>query len=116
MTMTAERRADELRAELTQLRCKLANQPIIEEAKGMLMGAFGLDSDQAFELLKTASQSNNVKLRDVARRIVERWTVSGPRPAYREAAEFLATLRHEFGSCDSTAVGADGIEPPTAGV
>jgi hypothetical protein len=95
-SVTVDGRTDELKAELTQLRCKLANQPIIEEAKGMLMGAFGLTSDHAFELLKTASQANNVKLRDVARQLVERWTANGPRPDYREAADFLVALRQEF--------------------
>jgi hypothetical protein len=115
-TLSADGRIDELRAELTQLRCKLANQPVIEEAKGMLMGAFGLSSDHAFELLKTSSQCTNVKVRDVARHIVDRWTVSGPRPDYGEAAEFLVRLREEFGRFDRPGVGADGIEPPTAGV
>ncbi|HKV19547.1 MAG TPA: ANTAR domain-containing protein [Mycobacterium sp.] len=107
---------DELCAELGQLRSKLANQPVIEEAKGMLMGAFGISSDEAFELLRTASQSNNVKLRDVARHLVARWTADGPRPEFAEAADFLVALRHEFGASRQSRVGADGIEPPTAGV
>jgi AmiR/NasT family two-component response regulator len=46
---------------------------VIEQAKGMLMsGSSKLDADAAFELLRRASQRENVKLRDIAQRIVER--------------------------------------------
>ena len=45
-SVATDHRPDELLAEVAHLRCKLANQPVIEEAKGMLMGAFGLDSEQ----------------------------------------------------------------------
>lgn len=50
----------DIRREIIQLRCKIANQPVIEQAKGMLMGAFGLSGDHAFELLKSVSQADNV--------------------------------------------------------
>ncbi len=84
------------RQEVVQLRCKLANQPVIEQAKGMLMAAFGLSGDHAFELLKTVSQANNVKVRCVAQQIVECWPSGGPRPQYDEATEFLLAVRHRF--------------------
>jgi len=55
-----------------QLREAMASRATIEQAKGMLMAAdHSLDPDGAFELLRSASQRENVKLRDVARRIVE---------------------------------------------
>jgi AmiR/NasT family two-component response regulator len=44
---------------------------VIEQAKGKIMGANGCDADTAFALLVKASQRENVKLRDVARRITE---------------------------------------------
>lgn len=50
----------DIRREIIQLRCKIANQPVIEQAKGMLMGAFGLSGDHAFELLMSVSQADNV--------------------------------------------------------
>jgi GAF domain-containing protein len=44
---------------------------LIGQAQGILMERFGLDADQAFGVLRRYSQSNNVKLRVVAERIVE---------------------------------------------
>jgi putative methionine-R-sulfoxide reductase with GAF domain len=55
-----------------QLQEALASRAVIEQAKGVLMaGRPGLTPDGAFDLLRMASQRENVKLRDVARRIVE---------------------------------------------
>ena len=48
----------------------MQNRAVIEQAKGMLMAAQGFDEAAAFEMLVKASQRENVKLRDVARRIV----------------------------------------------
>jgi hypothetical protein len=97
MTFAQDSYADELRCELVQLRCKLTTLPVIEQAKGMLMGAFGLSCDHAFELLKSMSQSHNVKVREVARCVVERWLSDGPRPKYRQASEFLVSIGRELG-------------------
>jgi diaminopimelate decarboxylase len=97
-TCTASDSVADLRRENTQLRCKLANQPDIEQAKGMLMSSFGLSSDQAFDLLRSVSQADNVKLRVVAHHIVSSWTSGGPRPDYEEAAEFLVTVRRRVSS------------------
>lgn len=56
-----------------QLREAMASRATIEQAKGMLMGSDAtLDPDGAFEVLRAASRRENVKLRDIARRIVER--------------------------------------------
>jgi hypothetical protein len=58
----------------------LANQAIvasaehratIEQAKGSLMLAYGLDADQAFAMLQWWSSSRNVKIRDLANRLVD---------------------------------------------
>jgi transcriptional regulator with GAF, ATPase, and Fis domain len=51
----------------------MRSRAVIEQAKGILMAsAPELDSDGAFDLLRRASQRENVKLRDVAGRVVER--------------------------------------------
>jgi hypothetical protein len=42
----------------------------IEQAKGILMLAYGLDADQAFAMLQWWSRNRNVKLRDLAERLV----------------------------------------------
>jgi len=43
----------------------------IEQAKGALMLAYGLDSEQAFAMLRWWSRNRNVKVRDLAVRLVE---------------------------------------------
>jgi ANTAR domain/PAS fold len=47
------------------------SRPVIEQAKGALMVSYGLDADRAFLLLRRYSQRANVKLRDVARNVVQ---------------------------------------------
>jgi GAF domain-containing protein len=49
----------------------MKHRAVIEQAKGMLMAAQGCDEDAAFQLLISASQRENVKLREVALRIVQ---------------------------------------------
>jgi GAF domain-containing protein len=49
----------------------MKHRAVIEQAKGILMGAEGCSEDDAFQLLVQASQRENVKLRDVARRLVD---------------------------------------------
>jgi hypothetical protein len=47
------------------------SRPTIEQAKGVLMMTYAIDAEAAFELLRRYSQLENVKVRDVARSIVE---------------------------------------------
>lgn len=62
-----------------QLSEAMESRAIIEQAKGMLMATTpGLGADDAFTLLRQASQRENVKLREIARRIVERRGAQGP--------------------------------------
>jgi GAF domain-containing protein len=56
-----------------QLDEAMSSRSVIEQAKGILMaGAPDLDADGAFEMLRRASRRENVKLRTIAQRIVER--------------------------------------------
>ncbi len=48
----------------------MQSRAVIEQAKGMLMAAQRCDEDEAFQLLVRASQRENIKLRDIAARIV----------------------------------------------
>jgi PAS domain-containing protein len=50
-----------------------AARAVIEQAKGSLMLAYGLDADQAFAMLNWWSSHRNVKVRDLAARLVESW-------------------------------------------
>ncbi len=54
-----------------QLKEAISTRTLIGEATGILMERHKLRSDEAFELLCRASQEANVKLREVARRVVE---------------------------------------------
>jgi AmiR/NasT family two-component response regulator len=50
----------------------LQSRDLIGQAKGILMAREGITADQAFDMLRRASQRLNVKLRDVAGGIVDR--------------------------------------------
>lgn len=43
----------------------------IEQAKGSLMLAYGLDADQAFAMLRWWSRNKNVKVRDIAEHLID---------------------------------------------
>lgn len=54
-----------------QLRQALRTRSLVGRAQGLLMRDRGYDSDEAFAVLKRASQNKNVKLRDLAGQLVE---------------------------------------------
>ncbi|MET7998280.1 ANTAR domain-containing protein [Amycolatopsis sp. NPDC005232] len=64
--------------ELEQLRQVLSSRAPIEQAKGILMAQRRCTAGEAFEILRELSQDTNVKLRDVARGLIEE-VVSTPR-------------------------------------
>ena len=47
------------------------SRAVIEQAKGALMLVYGLDSDQAFAMLRWWSRNRNVKVRELAAKLVE---------------------------------------------
>ena len=53
---------DRLVTENENLRRKLQTLPVIEQAKGILMGRYGIPADDAFEMLRRWSQHTNTKL------------------------------------------------------
>ena len=62
--------ASQLSEQLTQA---MKSRAVIEQAKGMLMAQSPqLGPDEAFDLLRRASQRENVKLREIAQRIADR--------------------------------------------
>ena len=63
---------DECQDENQHLRAALDTQPLIEQAKGMVIGKHGCSSDEAFRLLGTASMRENRKVRDIAKAMVDR--------------------------------------------
>ena len=63
---------DECQDENQHLRAALDTQPLIEQAKGMLIATHGCSPDQALRLLATASMRENRKVRDIAKAMVQR--------------------------------------------
>jgi GAF domain-containing protein len=62
--------AEKLRS--VQLTEALQSRDVIGQAKGILMERRGADADQAFDILRRASQDLNIKIRDIARTIASR--------------------------------------------
>jgi len=63
----------------TNMRVAMESRAVIEQAKGVLMAQRHVDADQAFEILREASQRYNRKLRDIAFGIVESTATNRPR-------------------------------------
>ena len=62
-----------------QMNEAMQSRAVIEQAKGMLMAQSPtMRSEDAFDLLRRASQRENVKLREIAQRIVDRRPLAGP--------------------------------------
>jgi hypothetical protein len=55
-----------------RMEARLASMPVIEQAKGIIMAQCRCSEDQAFDALRRASQRENIKLRDLAVRVVAR--------------------------------------------
>ena len=49
----------------------MRTRAVIEQAKGILMADERIGDEQAFERLVALSQHSNIKVRDVARRLVD---------------------------------------------
>jgi PAS domain S-box-containing protein len=62
---------ESLRALAANLEQALTSRAVIDQAKGILMAHLGVDADEAFARLVRLSSHLNVKLRDVARHLVE---------------------------------------------
>jgi GAF domain-containing protein len=61
----------QLTEQARNMRLAMESRAAIEQAKGVLMAQRRVDADQAFEILREASQRYNRKLRDIAAGIVE---------------------------------------------
>jgi AmiR/NasT family two-component response regulator len=62
---------EECQDEVEDLRATLATRPVIDQAKGILVGQKHCTPDEAFAMLTEASQRSNRKIRDVAQAIVQ---------------------------------------------
>jgi response regulator NasT len=60
-----------LRAELSDTKHKLAERKLLERAKGLLMKRHGLSEDEAYQKLRQLAMNKNLKLSEVAQRILD---------------------------------------------
>lgn len=82
LSMADERQAAETKA--GNLEVALATREMIGQAQGILMERKRITADQAFDILRRASQHLNVRLRDIAQRLVD--TGEDPEVSSREEA------------------------------
>jgi GAF domain-containing protein len=64
----------------------MRSRAVIEQAKGILMADHRIDADHAFEQLQQLSNHSNMKLRQVAQRLVEERTNPNDSPEHRAGA------------------------------
>jgi GAF domain-containing protein len=69
------------RKQATQLGTALVSRAVIDQAKGIIMGARGISAEEAFQVLVEQSQQENVKLHDIAARLVAAVTNADRRTA-----------------------------------
>ncbi|MEW6153835.1 MAG: ANTAR domain-containing protein [Actinomycetota bacterium] len=67
-----QRVVDEARLVNDQLNLALTTRVVIEQAKGVLAERAGLSVDAAFDTMRRYARYNNLRLADVARRVVDR--------------------------------------------
>jgi AmiR/NasT family two-component response regulator len=67
-----------LESEVDQTRQALEDRKLVERAKGLLMSALDLSEQDAFRRLQVTARERNLRLADVARRIVEQQTLLEP--------------------------------------
>jgi two-component system, response regulator PdtaR len=70
---------EQLEAEVDRAQQALEDRKLVERAKGLLMSALDLSEQDAFRRLQTTSRERNLKLAEVARRIVEQQSLLEPK-------------------------------------
>ncbi len=87
MALEREERLHLLQEEVEQLRQAIASRPVIDQARGILMATYGCTSDEAWHILREASQLSNTKLRAVAESLTACAAAEGtpPPPEVRTA-------------------------------
>ena len=69
-----------LESEVDQAHQALEERKLVERAKGLLMSALQLTEQDAFHRLQLTARERNLRLADVARRIIEHESLLGPKP------------------------------------
>src|SRR5207302_10733784 len=69
-----------LEAEVDRAQQALEDRKLVERAKGLLMSALDLSEQDAFRRLQVTARERNLRLADVARRIVDQQSLLEPKP------------------------------------
>jgi response regulator NasT len=69
-----------LEAEVSKAQQALEDRKLVERAKGLLMSALKLSEQDAFRRLQITARERNLRLADVARRIIEQQSLLEPKP------------------------------------
>jgi hypothetical protein len=82
-----------------ETRERVERRALIEQAKGILMFVYGIDADEAFDILRSRSQDDNIKLRLLAEQIVKDMVELGKQnnkgPARRVRFDGLMLTAHQ---------------------
>jgi response regulator NasT len=70
---------EELESQVDEAHQALADRKVVERAKGLLMAALQLSEQDAFRRLQITARERNLKLADVAQRIVEQESLLTPK-------------------------------------
>ncbi|MEV6097101.1 PAS and ANTAR domain-containing protein [Nocardia sp. NPDC051981] len=73
----------------------LQHRVVIEQAKGALMLAYGISAEQAFRVLVWRSQETNIRLRDLATRLIGEIATIQISPATRSQFDHLLLTLHQ---------------------
>jgi AmiR/NasT family two-component response regulator len=79
--LAAARHAEfrQLEADVERVQQALDDRKVVERAKGLLMSALDLSEQDAFKRLQQTARERNLRLADVAARIVEQQTLLAPK-------------------------------------
>jgi response regulator NasT len=81
IALAAARHAEfqELEADVERAQQALEDRKVVERAKGLLMSALDLSEQDAFKRLQQTARERNLRLADVAARIVEQQSLLAPK-------------------------------------
>jgi two-component system, response regulator / RNA-binding antiterminator len=83
-----------LREEVEQLRRAIASRPVIDQARGILMATHACTSDEAWTILREASQLSNTKLRLVAEAVTASTGTDSPPPPEEVRTALRTAIAH----------------------
>ena len=89
----------DMRRQLDEVVATIArNRAIINQAMGILMLAYGVSADRAFEVLAWRSKQTNTKLRHIAERFLAEATAESPiSPEVRDKIDHILLTAHDSG-------------------